>query len=64
MNKPMDGANYPVGSKVKVIEGVFAQLTGIVDGHDPWRKKLRILITIFGRATPVDVSMDEVERDE
>lgn len=47
---------------VKVISGPFADFTGIVEEVYPERAKLKVLITIFGRETPVEIEYGQVEK--
>lgn len=53
---------YSVGDKVKVISGSFASFEGSVEEVDAEKGRLRILLQIFGRSTPVDVAVNEVEK--
>src|SRR5206468_9071648 len=47
--------SFEVGESVKVADGPFQNQTGIVEEIDPERGKLRVSVTIFGRATPVEL---------
>ncbi|MCK9330179.1 MAG: transcription termination/antitermination protein NusG [Candidatus Cloacimonetes bacterium] len=49
------------GDKVKIINGPFADFEGIVDKINSEAAKLIIKVTVFGRVTPVEVNMDQVE---
>jgi transcriptional antiterminator NusG len=46
---------------VKVNEGPFAGFTGEVDEVNVERSKLKVMVTIFGRQTPVELEFDQVE---
>ncbi|MCE2992570.1 MAG: transcription termination/antitermination protein NusG [Candidatus Jidaibacter sp.] len=53
---------FDVGENVKIIEGPFETFTGVVDEFDVVRKKLKISVSIFGRATPVELELHQVEK--
>ena len=53
---------YDVGDVVRVIEGPFAGFTGQVNDVDMQTQKLQLMISIFGRATPVELEFLQVER--
>ena len=54
--------NYAIGDQVKITEGPFATFSGSVDEIDPTKGKLRVMVQIFGRATPVEVDLLQVEK--
>lgn len=60
--QPRVQVNFKVGDKVRITEGVFADFNGIVEGMDIERGKVRILVSIFGRETPVEVDFLQVEK--
>jgi transcriptional antiterminator NusG len=49
------------GESVKVIDGPFTDFTGVVEEIYPDREKLKVTITIFGRATPVELGFTQVQ---
>jgi len=53
---------FEKGDQVRVIEGPFMNFTGIVEEVHPEREKLTVLISIFGRLTPVELDFSQVER--
>jgi transcription termination/antitermination factor nusG len=52
---------YSIGDKVKITEGPFGSFSGTVGEIMPDKNKLRIMVTIFGRITPVEVDVSQVE---
>ena len=54
--------SFEVGETVKVADGPFQNQSGIVEEIDPERGKLRVSVTIVGRATPVELEYWQVER--
>jgi len=55
---------YQVGDKVKVIDGAFVDFEGTIQEVTQDRKRLKVLVSIFGRSTPLDLSMSQVEAIE
>lgn len=55
---------YRVGDQVKVVDGPFNTFSGVVSRVDDERKKLEILVKIFERKTPVELSFMQVEREK
>jgi len=49
------------GETVKVVDGPFADFTGVVEEVNSEKERLKLMITIFGRQTPVEVSFFQVE---
>lgn len=54
---------FYVGEPVKVIDGPFSGFTGVVDAVNEEKKKLKVMVKIFGRKTPVELSFMQVERE-
>jgi len=52
---------YFPNDKIKIINGPFADFEGIIDKVNPEQEKLVVKVTVFGRVTPVEVNMDQVE---
>ena len=53
--------NYEVGDNVKIIDGPLSGFMGIVDELDTARNFVRVTISMFGRETPVELELDQVE---
>lgn len=60
--KPRPRILFSAGENVKVVDGPFADFSGVVEEVRPDKGKLRVLISIFGRATPVELDFVQVER--
>ena len=61
--KPKPRVIFSSGENVKVVDGPFADFNGVVEEVRPEKGKLRVLISIFGRATPVELDFVQVERN-
>jgi transcription termination/antitermination protein NusG len=60
--KPKPKVLFEQGENVKVIDGPFQDFNGVVEEVKPDKGKLRVLISIFGRATPVELDFVQVEK--
>lgn len=54
--------DFTVGTSVKVIEGPFTNFVGTIEGIDADRTKLKVLVNMFGRETPVELDFQQVEK--
>ncbi len=52
---------YQVGDRVKVIDGPFSDFIGLVDDINPEKSKIKVMVSIFGRNTPVELDVLQVE---
>jgi transcriptional antiterminator NusG len=60
--KPKPKVLFEVGESVKVVDGPFQDFNGTVEEVRPEKGKVRVLISIFGRATPVELDFIQVEK--
>jgi transcription termination/antitermination protein NusG len=61
--RPRPKVNFERGETVRIVDGPFANFTGKVDEINPERNTLRVLVTIFGRSTPVELDFLQVSKD-
>jgi transcriptional antiterminator NusG len=54
--------NYEIGETVKVKEGPFANFTGVVEEMDKDKAKLKVLVNMFGRDTPVELEFTQIDK--
>lgn len=61
-DKPTPRVSFQRGEGVRVIEGPFTNFTGVIEEINAQRGKLKVLASIFGRQTPVELEFWQVER--
>lgn len=54
---------YMVGETVKVIDGPFNGFSGVIEGINEEKKKLKVIVKIFGRRTPLELNYIQVEKE-
>jgi transcription termination/antitermination protein NusG len=62
IKKTVISMEFTEGESVKVIEGPFANFQGTIEEVKTDKKKLRVLVSIFGRSTPVELDFNQVEK--
>lgn len=60
--KPKARLSFSVGEEVRVLDGAFANFTGTVDEVNTEKQKLKVVVSIFGRPTSVELSFTTVEK--
>jgi transcriptional antiterminator NusG len=60
--KPKPKIKFETGDKVQVTDGPFANFTGVVDEVRPDRGRVRVMISVFGRPTPVELEFTQLEK--
>ena len=61
--RPRPKMNFEKNETVRIVDGPFTNFTGKIDEVNPERSTLRVLVTIFGRATPVELDFLQVEKN-
>lgn len=60
--RPRPKVSFETGEQVKVVDGPFRDFNGVVEEVRPDKGKVRVLISIFGRSTPVELDFVQVEK--
>jgi transcription termination/antitermination protein NusG len=61
-DKPRMKVKFEKNESVKITEGPFANFNGVVDEVNEDRETLKVMVTIFGRSTPVELEFSKVEK--
>lgn len=61
-DKPKPKLSFERNETVKITDGPFTNFTGVVDEVNPDRSTLKVMVTIFGRSTPVELDFLQVEK--
>ncbi len=63
-DKERDTVPFRIGDAIKVVDGPFTDFTGFVEEVNQEKNKLKVMVSIFGRSTPVELDFLQVELEK
>ena len=55
--------NYAVGDRVEIVDGPLEGFTGVVEELDLDKNRVKVVVSMFGRETPVELELDQAQRE-